>query len=170
MSLGQLAQIEIRFGNLDRAEQLALGGLAIDEQLQIVRELPADYNTLSKIAQARGDLAAAAEWAKKRDDLREELKRRAGGEGGMPAEMLKGLQALTVACAQAGFGDGNIGPAEEEALARLDGFPVPFPDFADFLRQIGAGQLPAIPDGLRGELREWLGEVMEAIRGGQGSM
>lgn len=39
-----------------------------------------DYNALSEIAQARGDLAAAADWAKKRDDLLAELERRAGGD------------------------------------------------------------------------------------------
>jgi len=79
MSLVQLAQIELRLGNLDSAEQHALRGLAIDEELKIIRELPSDYHTLSEIAQARGDLAAAAEWAKKRDDMLEELRRRAGG-------------------------------------------------------------------------------------------
>jgi hypothetical protein len=81
--------------------------------------------------------------------------------------MLKALQALTLACAEAGFGDGSIGPDVEEALAQLDGLPAPFPDFAGFLRQMGAGQLPAIPDGLPRELREWLEEMVEAIRGGQ---
>ena len=70
--------------------------------------------------------------------------------------MLKALQALTIACAQAGFGDGDLGPAEEEALAQLDQFPAPFPEFAAFLRQLAAGQLPPIPDGLPAELRQWL--------------
>jgi hypothetical protein len=76
--------------------------------------------------------------------------------------MLKALQALTVACAQAGFGDGSLGPAEEKALAQLDGLPTPFPAFAAFLRQIAAGQLAAIPGGLPDELREWLEELMQA--------
>src|SRR5256885_8230892 len=43
------------------------------------KEAAADYHTLSQIAQARGDLAIAAEWAKRRDDLLAELERRAGG-------------------------------------------------------------------------------------------
>ena len=85
----------------------------------------------------------------------------------MPAQMLKALQALTLACARAGFEDGSIGPGEEEALAQVGGLPAPFPDFAAFLRQIGAGQLPPIPDGLPGELRQWLEELVQAIRGGQ---
>lgn len=165
-SLVQLAWIDLRLGNLDSAEHNALSGLAIDEELQIARELPSDYNTLSQIAQARGDIVAAAEWAKKRDNLLEELERRAGGGGGLPAQMFKALQALTVACAQAGFGDGSLGPDVEEALAQLDGAPAPFPAFAAFLRQIAAGQLPPIPGGLPGELREMLEEIMEAIREG----
>jgi tetratricopeptide (TPR) repeat protein len=166
ISLAQLAWIDLRLGNLDRAEQYALRGLAIDEELQIVRELPGDYHILSEIAEARDDTAAAAEWAKKRDGLRAELKCRAGGGGGLSAQMLKALQVLTVACAQAGFGDGSFGPAEEEALAQLDGFPAPFPAFAAFLRQIAAGQLPPIPDGLPGELRELLEKLVGASREG----
>jgi len=166
MSLMQLAQIDLRLGNLNSAEEHALRGLGIDEELQIVPELPADYQTLFKIAQARGDLAAAAEWAKKRDDLREELKRRAGGGGSLPGQRLRALQALTLACAQAGFGDGGLGPAEEEALGKLDKLSAPLPDFAAFLRQIVKGQLPAIPGGLPGELREWVKELVEAIRKG----
>ena len=161
-ALVQLAQIDLRLGNLDRAEQNALRGLAIDEELQIVRELPSDYNTLAEIAQARGDTVAAAEWAKKRDDLLEELERRAGGGGGLPAQMLKALQALTVACVQAGFGEGSLSPAEEEALAKLDGGPAPYPAFAAFLRQIAAGQPAPIPGGLPEELREWLEGMMQA--------
>jgi len=81
MALVQLARIELRLGNFDSAIQYALRGLAIDEELWILPELHADYGTLSEIAQARGDLAAAAEWAKKRDDLLAELERRAGGGG-----------------------------------------------------------------------------------------
>jgi hypothetical protein len=98
------------------------------------------------------------------DDLLAELERRAGGGGGLPAQMLKTLQALSLACAQAGFDDGGLGPAEEEALAQLGELPAPFPDFAAFLRQIAAGQVAPIPDGLPAELRQWLEELVQAIR------
>ena len=74
--------------------------------------------------------------------------------------MLEALQALTIACAQAGFGEGGLGPGEEEALAQLDGFPEPFPEFAGFLRQLAAGQVAPIPAGLPEELREWLEGLM----------
>lgn len=159
----QLARLHLCLGDLAVAEHHAHEAREIHESLGL-KEAWRDYNTLSQIAQARGDIAAAAKWAKKRDDLLAELERRAGGGGGLPAQMLKALQALTVACAQAGFGDGALSPAEEEALAQLDGFPAPFPAFAAFLRQIAAGQLPPIPNGLPAELRQWLEELVRAIQ------
>ncbi len=155
-----LAGIHLRLGDLATAEHHAHEARQIHESLGL-KEVWKDYNTLSEIAQARGDTAAAAEWAKKRDDLRAELKRRAGGGGGLPAQMLKALQALTVACAQAGFGDGSLGLGEEEALAQLDGLPAPYPAFAAYLRQIAAGQPAPIPGGLPEELREWLEEMVQ---------
>jgi tetratricopeptide (TPR) repeat protein len=161
MSLVLLANIDLLLGNLDRAERHALGGLAIDEELQIVRGLPSDYHILSKIAQARGDLVTAAEWAKKRDAARAELESRGGGGGGLPPQMLKALQALTIACAQAGFGDGSLDPDAEEALAQLEGGPAPFPAFAAFLRQIASGQPAPIPSGLPIELHGWLEDLMK---------
>ncbi|HSJ75114.1 MAG TPA: hypothetical protein VK899_02855 [Gemmatimonadales bacterium] len=83
--------------------------------------------------------------------------------------MLKAaLQALTLTCAQAGFGDGSFSPTEEDALAHLDGLPAPFPDFVAFLRQIAAGQLPPIPGGLPEELREWVEELVAEIREARG--
>jgi tetratricopeptide (TPR) repeat protein len=158
----QLAQIHLRLGHLAAAERHAHEARQIRESLGL-KEAFRDYHTLSEIAQARGDLAAAAKWAKKRDDLLAELERRAGGGGDLPAQMLQALQALTLACAQAGFGDGSLGPAEEEALAQIEGLPAPFPDFAAFLRQIAAGQVALIPGGLPGELQTWLEELVEAI-------
>jgi tetratricopeptide (TPR) repeat protein len=80
-SWGQLAQIHLCLGDFAAAERHAHEAREIHESLGL-KEAWMDYNTLSEIAQARGDLAAAAEWAKKRDDLIAELKRRAGGGGG----------------------------------------------------------------------------------------
>jgi hypothetical protein len=156
--LHQLAQIHLRLGDLATAEGHAHEARQICESLGLL-DVWSDYDTLSEIAQARGDDAAASEWAQKRDALLEEIKRRAGGGGGLPAQTLKVLQALTVTCAQAGFGDGTLGPDEEEVLAQLDQGPAPFPEFAAFLRQLAAGQLPPIPHGLPAELRQWLEEL-----------
>jgi hypothetical protein len=78
--------------------------------------------------------------------------------------VLKALQALTVTCAQAGFGDGTLGQDAEESLAQLDQGRAPFPKLAAFLRQFAAGQLPPIPHGLPAELHQGLEEVTQHIR------
>ena len=161
-SWAQLARIHLCLGDLDAAEQHAHEARQIRESLGL-KEAYRSYNTLSEIAQARGDAAAAAEWAKKRDDLIEELERRAGGGGSLPAQMLQALQQLSVACAKAGFGDDGLGPAEEEALATLEQYPAPFPDFVAYLRQLAAGQLPPIPASLTDELRQFLEPLARAI-------
>jgi tetratricopeptide (TPR) repeat protein len=158
-----LAQIHLRLGNLVAAERHAHEARQIRETLGL-KEAWIEYKNLSEIAQARGDLAGAAEWAKKRDDLRVELNRRARGGDGLHAQMPKALQALVLACARAGFGEGGLGPAEEEALAQLDALPAPFPAVVAFLRQLAARQLAPIPDGLPRELRELLADVVKAIR------
>ena len=87
MALVQLAQIHLRLSDFEEAERHALLGLAIDEDLSITRQLPSDYNTLAQIAEARGDTAAAAEWAQKRDATLAELERLARGGGGPPSQM-----------------------------------------------------------------------------------
>jgi tetratricopeptide (TPR) repeat protein len=160
-SLSQLARIHLRLGDLAAAERHAHEARQFYESLGLL-DAWKDYNTLSQIAQARGDAAEASEWVQKRDALLAERHRRAGGGGGLSAQMLKALQALTVTCAQAGFGDGTLGPDAEEALAQLDGLPAPFPEFAAFLRQFAAGQLPPIPHGLPAELRQWLEGLVQA--------
>lgn len=162
-STSLLAQVHFCLGDFNAAELHAHRARDIREALSL-KEVWWDYNTLAEIAQARGNLASAAEWAKKRDDLRVELKRRAGGGGGLPAQMLQALQRLTLACAQAGFGDGDFGSAEEEALTKLGEQSAPFPEFAAFLRQIAAGEVPPIPEGLPEELREWVEGLVEEIK------
>ena len=162
-SLGQLARIHLLLGDLDTAARHAHAAREIRESLGL-KEAFKDYNTLSEIAAARGDSAAAAEWAQKRDALRAELKQRAGGGGGLPAQMLQALAQLTLACARAGFGDDPLGPDVEEALATLDGYPAPFPDFTAHLRHLAAGELRPIPPGLPKELHDILSKIQTAIR------
>jgi tetratricopeptide (TPR) repeat protein len=163
-----LAQIHLRLGDLADAERHAHEAREIYESLGL-KEAWKVYSVLSEIARARGDLAAAAEWAQKRDDLLAELERRAGGGGGLAPQMLQALQRLTLACAQAGFGEDGLGPGEEEVLAQLDGLPAPFPELADFLRRIAAGEVPVIPGGLPRELGEWLEAVVAEIGRGRQS-
>jgi len=90
-SWGQLARIHLRLGDLAGAERHAHEARQIRESLGL-KEAWFDYSTLAEIAQARGDLAGAAEWAGKRDGLRAELKRRAGG--GLPAGFPGGMPQL----------------------------------------------------------------------------
>jgi hypothetical protein len=82
----------------------------------------------------------------------------------VPIQMLQALQALTVACARTGFRDQRLAPDAEEALGTLDGYPAPFPLFSAALRQLAAGQLPAIPAALPSELQQILTAIVEAIR------
>lgn len=159
----QLAIIYFRLGDLAAAERHAHKARQIREALYL-REVWKDYHTLSEIAKARGDLTDAAGWTNKRDDLTAEPQRRAGGRGSLPVEMLKALQTITLACAQAGFGGSGLRPFEEEAISRLRQFPDPFPDFATFLHQLAAGQLPPIPSGLPAEFLQGLEQLVEAIR------
>ncbi len=162
-SWSELARIHFRLGNLDVAERHAHEAREIREALGL-KETWRTYGILSEIAQARGDLAGAAEWAKKRSDLLAELDRRAGGGGRVPAKVLQALQSLTLACARAGFGQDELGPGEVETLAQLTGGAAPFPEFAGFLRQLAAGEVPTVPGGLPGELRDWLEGLVAEIR------
>lgn len=73
-----LAVIDLCLGDLPAAERHAQEARQIRESSGL-KEAVSDYHILSEIAQARGDLAAAAKRAKKRDDLLAELERRAGG-------------------------------------------------------------------------------------------
>lgn len=159
---GLLARLDLLLGDLTAAERHAHEARRIREPLG-VPEVGADYHTLSEIAQARGDRAAAAEWTSKRDALREELKRRAGGEGGRSAQLLQTLEWLVLACAQAGFGGAELQPAMEEQVAQLERLPTPLSDFAASLRQLAAGELPAISTILPAELQQLLNAITKAI-------
>ncbi len=174
---GQLAQIHLLLGDLAAAERHAHAAREIRESLGL-KDVHKNYNTLSEIAAARataateaGDASAAerhtataAEWARKRDELLAELERRAGGGNSLPGETLRTLQSLTIACARAGFGGEALAPDAEEALAKLDTFPAPFPDFSAALRRLAAGEIPPIPASLPPELHELLSQITKAIR------
>ena len=161
-SLSQLARIHLRLGDLAAADYHAHEARQIFESLGLP-DLWKNYDVLSEIAEARGDTTAAAEWAQKRDAKRAELKRLAGGGGGLPSQMLQALQALAIACANAGLGGDPLDAAEEEALATLDGMPDSFPGFSTALRQLAAGQLPTIPAALPAELQQLLTGIIEAF-------
>lgn len=77
-SFGQLAQIHLLLGDLAVAEHHAQAARRINESLGL-KEVWKNYSDLSNIAAARGDSAAAAAWAQKRDAKLAELERLATG-------------------------------------------------------------------------------------------
>jgi tetratricopeptide (TPR) repeat protein len=166
-SLGELALVHILLKDLETAERHANAALNLHESLGL-KEVLNDYGNLLIIARVRGDIRAAAEWAQKRDDLRAELNRRAGSGGGLSTQVLKGLQQLALVCAQTGFGDSSLDLRVEEALAKLDKSPSPFPDFAAYLRQLAGRLLPPIPASLPAELRQILEQMEQEIREARG--
>ena len=166
MSLVQLAIIYLRLSDLSSAEHHAQAARQINEALGLP-DLWKSYGVLSEIAAARGDTAAAAEWARKCDAKLAENERLAGGGGGLPSQLLEGLEQLSIACAKAHLGVNPISPAEEENLAALDNAPAPFPDFSAALRQLAAGQIPAVPGDLPEELQQLLTGIIDAIRKAQ---
>lgn len=78
-SRGQLSQVYVLLGELDKAEAHAHQGREIDEGLSMIRNLPGHYYNLAQIARARGDEAQAAQWEARRDEVEAELARRARG-------------------------------------------------------------------------------------------
>ena len=79
----QLASIHLRLGDLDAADFHVHEARQIFEDFGL-KDVYKTYHILSEIAEARGDSAATAEWTRKRDAKIEELKRLAGGSGGLP--------------------------------------------------------------------------------------
>ncbi len=161
-SRGQLANLYFLLGELAASESHAHLALQMHEPFDL-RGTLFDCNTLSEIAAVRGDSAAAAEWARKRDELRAQLERGTGGGGGIPAEMLRAIEAPTVVCSRAGFRGEPLDPAHEENLAHLDEYPAPYPDFAASLRRLAAGEIPSIPAGLPQELHDLLTQITNEI-------
>ncbi|MBX7211537.1 MAG: CHAT domain-containing protein [Verrucomicrobiaceae bacterium] len=170
-SSAALSEVLLISGKFDDAYHYANESRQLRESL----DLPVvnkNYHTLSEIAEARGDSAAAAEWARKRDAKRAELQRLARGpgqgDGGLPGQLLEPLQQLAIACAQAQLNEQPLGPAEEEALANLDQFPPPLPDFATALRALATGTLTTVPTTLPAELQQLLTAIIEAVRKAKG--
>jgi len=173
MSHNQLARVHLLLGELDEAERHANQAREINDRLGLLQELAKNYWVLSDIARARGDSAQAAEWERKRDAARAELERRAQGGGGLPAQFLKALQGLAIACAQAGFGQEKpqeLDPGVEAALAQMEKMPGPMAEVASFLRRLANGELPTTPPaGLPQELQEFLEGLLTAIKEAKGA-
>ncbi len=141
-SLSQLARIHLRLGDLAAAAHHAHAARQIRESLGLL-DVWRNYDTLSEIAQARGDAAAASESAQNARcrARRSQTPRPRSGQVGCSASTESPCQNdwCSQSTLQTGFGDGS------------------FPAFA-------VGQLPPIPHGLPAELRQWLEELTQPIR------
>jgi tetratricopeptide (TPR) repeat protein len=164
----QLGVLHRMLGELDEAERNLREGLAIREALRLP-DVYKDYDNLAKIARARGDTAAAAEWQAKYDAKVEEIKRlrRGGGEdGAVSDDLVKAILALAQAAFQARVG-GALPPDAAEALAQLADAPAPLDAVGAFLRAVADGKPPPpVPGALPAKLREILDTLAEAIRDG----
>ncbi len=160
-SHGQLAQIYLLLGDLDRAEDHAHRAREIFERLGL-KEAHMVYHLLADIARARGDATAAAEWEAKRDDLRAELRRRAGGPAGLPAEVVQAIVGLTMACVRTRVDGSDLPPQAEALLAQLGSAPAPLDGLVPFLRAVAAGEEASVPEGLPEELRQAVAGIVAA--------
>ena len=176
---GQLGQLYVLTGELDRAEDHARRGCEIDERLGLTRQLALDYETLARIARARGDATQTAAWEAKRDEVVAELRRRAvgGGEGQggarVPDQLVRAIMAVAGACVRAGI-DGSGVPAEVEGvLSQMAADDSPLKGLAAVLREMAGGKIPgsadALPADLPGPLRELLGRLIDAANEARGS-
>ena len=164
---GQLAQIYLMLGDLDKAEEQAHRSREIREGLGL-KEVENSYAVLAAIARARGNEAQAADWQHQCDEVRAELKRRAQGEGGLPPQFLQAIRSLALACARAGVEHADLDPQAEAALAQVEQLPAPLNALAPLLRGLAAGDVPAIPEGLPQPLADMLAEVVEAVKQARG--
>ncbi len=168
-SLSQLGVLHLEIGELDTAERHLLDSRAIRERLG-APDVYKDYAALELVAKARGDTAAAAEWAAKKDAKLAELQRlHAGPDGGptrLPRQVLQGLQQLAqaaYACNQAG---GTVPADLAEVLSQLSQAPPPFPAVGAVLSAVAhARPIPPLPDDLPPELAELLSGLVGAVGG-----
>lgn len=178
--LGVLCRLQ---GALDRAETNARRALFIDESLHHP-DVWKDYDSLAKIARARGDEAAAAEWAVKRDT---ELERRRSGarrrpNGEQPRDQPRDrsreqahdlprdqVTQVILALAQAAFhartSRGRLAPEAVAALAEFRDAAAPFDAVGSFLEDVAGGRpLRALPQGVSPRLASILDSLAQAVR------
>ncbi len=168
-SLFQLGVLHRLLGDLDTAERHAREALAIRERLRSPDTVK-DYANLEQIAQARGDAAAAARWAARKEEQLAELDRLARGPADnptrVPSQLLDALRQLAAA-AHHHRSTGTPPSAElAEVLAQLSQAPPPLPAVGAFLSGVAAGDpVPAVPGGLPEEIAGLLQALAKATAG-----
>lgn len=161
----QLGTLHQRLGDLDAAEKNTQLSLAIVEPLD-QPDVWKDYDSLAKIAEARGNTVAATEWAAKRDAKLAELRQRRGGGGddaGL-AQLAEPLLALAQAIYASRASRSELDPQAAEAVATLCGLPSPLAETGAFLQALAAGEVPPpLPAELPAELTRICEGLREAI-------
>ncbi|WP_179137231.1 tetratricopeptide repeat protein [Candidatus Entotheonella palauensis] len=142
-SLGQLAQLYLLTGELDKAEVHADRSRQIFEDLGLKEVVPV-YELLADIARTQGDESQAAHWEAKRDEMRADLARRAqGGDASgvnLPQQMIEAITQLAVACIQAGLNGSALSSDAESAVAQLDQSDAgPLQPLGSYLRRLATG-------------------------------
>jgi tetratricopeptide (TPR) repeat protein len=173
---GQLSQVYLLLGELERAEVHAHKAREIRESLSLVRELPNIYSALANIARARGDEAQAARWEARYAEVQAELARRArGGEvadASLSQQMLQALSRLAVACVQAGLGGTRLPAEAESAVAQLESEAAgPLQPLGRYLRHLATGPasdtvtaLATPPADLPDPLPQLVAQLRDAVR------
>lgn len=179
-SRGQLSQVYLLMGELEKAEAHAREGLEIDEDLGMTRNLPLHYHILAQIARARGDEAQAAQWEARQDEVRAELARRARGsataDASLPQQMLQAITQLAVACVQASLGGTGLPSEAESAVAQLESEDAgPLQPLGHYLRRLATGPaddtvaaLATPPGDLPEPLPQLIARLRDAVRAATG--
>jgi tetratricopeptide (TPR) repeat protein len=71
----QLGRLQVLLGDLGQAERHARHALAIQEELGLA-DAWVNYETLQRVADARGDTGTAADWGRRKDEALADLRRR----------------------------------------------------------------------------------------------
>ncbi len=164
----QLGKLHWMLGDFDSAEKKSHEALETFEPLDHPQVWKV-YDNLAKVAEARGDAAAAAGWAAKRDAKLEELRQRRGGGGdGAPlAQLAEPLLALAQAVYASRASRSDLDPQAAEAVATLCGLPSPLAEIGTFLRAVAAGKVgeaaPPAPAGLPSDLARIFEGLAQAV-------
>ena len=165
-SHSQLSILHQMRGDLEAAQQNALRALAIREPLDHP-DLWKVYGNLAKIARARGEAAAAAEWQAKSDAKRAEIRRRERGESGavrIEGELRQFILQLAQLCYQVRRAGAALPPQAAEALAQMQAAPPPLDAIGAFLQAAAEGRpLPPLPSGLPLPVEEMLKVLQEEL-------
>ncbi|MCG8455272.1 MAG: hypothetical protein MI919_03255, partial [Holophagales bacterium] len=149
-------------GNLDQAEKQLTQGLRIIEPLDHP-EIWKDYGELAKVAEARGDAKAAADWTAKRDAKLTELRKLEGGSAGLPEEAAKAFLGLARAVYAVRTSGEEVPPDMAELLAHLDSQGEPLASAGAFLRSVVEGGSPTVPPGLPEPLPQIFAGLLESL-------